>query len=225
MTQEAIQLRTTPPYPGLQMVLDANGALATIATDFAGASDPAGFANAYMTWADTANNLIKRRNAANTEWIQEQVLLRAHVPSMPLAELPSQNIGLIFVPGDGFYQWVSGAYAKSDLSFSVISTLKTQAAAIFGVGQSWQNVTASRAANGTTYTNSTPKPIMVAVSHNAAAPNISYLVNVDGLMMARPNWPDTYSGGAIAVSFWVPPGSTYSVLGTGVTAMAWREYR
>jgi len=96
---------------------------------------------------------------------------------------------------------------------------------MFGRSQSWQNVTASRAANGTTYTNSTTRPILVAVSHVAAGTNISYLVNIDGLMVARPTWPETYNGGVIAVSFIVPPGSTYSVSGTGLSALAWQEYR
>lgn len=51
------------------MVQQVNGALETIATDFAGSTDPAAFAGAYMTWADTANQVLKRRNAANTAWV------------------------------------------------------------------------------------------------------------------------------------------------------------
>lgn len=69
MTQEAIQVSETPPLPGLQMVQQVNGALATIASDFAGSSDPAALAGAYMTWADTANQVLKRRNAANSAWV------------------------------------------------------------------------------------------------------------------------------------------------------------
>lgn len=225
MTQEAIQLSTTPPYPGLQMVQDANGAFATVATDFAGASDPAGFADAYMTWADTANNLIKRRNAANTDWIQEGSLLRAHIPSIPLAELPSQNIGLVFVPVDGFYQWVSGAYAKSDLSFSVVATLKTQAAVIFGIGQSWQDVSASRLANGTIYTNSTGKPILVSVRGIGSGSSISLTLQVDSVVMERLGWPGTFSGTTVGGSTVVPPGSTYRVSIDGIISIVWSEYR
>lgn len=69
MTQQAIAVSTTPPLPGLQLVQQTNEALETIATDFAGAADPAGLAAPYMTWADTANQLLKRRNAANTAWV------------------------------------------------------------------------------------------------------------------------------------------------------------
>lgn len=69
MTQAAIAISTTPPLPGLQMVQQANGALATIATDFAGSTDPASYAGPYMTWADTGTGLMRRRNAANTAWV------------------------------------------------------------------------------------------------------------------------------------------------------------
>jgi len=224
MTQEAIQLSTTPPYPGLAMVQDANGALATIATDFAGSSDPAAFAGPFMTWADTANNLIKRRNVANTAWVQEGALLRSHIPSIPLAELPGEDIGLVFVPDDGFYRWVSGAYVKSDLSFSVISTLKTQAAAILGIGQSWQNVSASRV-SGTSYTNSTGKPIVVQLSGTLSAENGNYNTQVAGRGHGRPAWGGGFIGGSVSHSFIVPPGDTYSVVITSISSISWWEYR
>lgn len=68
MTQESIQVSTTPPLPGLQLVQQVNDALLTVATDFAGSVDPAATANAYMTWADTGTGYLKRRNAANTDW-------------------------------------------------------------------------------------------------------------------------------------------------------------
>lgn len=75
MTQEAIELRTTGgAYPGLEVVQDVNKALSTIATDFAGPDDPAALAGPYMTWADTGNMLLKRRNEAGTAWVVERRL-------------------------------------------------------------------------------------------------------------------------------------------------------
>lgn len=72
MTQEAIALRTSgDSYPGIAVVQDVNKALATIATDFAGPDDPAALAGPYMTWADTANGLLKRRSESNTAWVTE----------------------------------------------------------------------------------------------------------------------------------------------------------
>lgn len=71
MTQESIVLNTTPPYSGADLVDDVNDALQSLGTDFAGSTDPAavGGVGPYMTWADTANGLLKRRNAADTAWV------------------------------------------------------------------------------------------------------------------------------------------------------------
>lgn len=68
MTQASIEISTTPPLPGTQLVAEANDALASIATDFAGATDPAAYAVAYSTWADTGTGYMKRRNSANSAW-------------------------------------------------------------------------------------------------------------------------------------------------------------
>ncbi|QIM48997.1 hypothetical protein G9Q38_07285 [Pusillimonas sp. DMV24BSW_D] len=78
MTQSSIQLNTTPPYSGADAVDDTNKALQTIATDFAGTTDPAGLdgCGPYCTWADTANGLLKRRNAADTAWVVEGELFQ-----------------------------------------------------------------------------------------------------------------------------------------------------
>lgn len=58
---------------GAEVRTQINNALQTIATDFAGGLDPATMNpnNAYpfCTWLDTGNNLLKRRNANNTLWI------------------------------------------------------------------------------------------------------------------------------------------------------------
>ncbi len=48
---------------------DVNAALQALASQSAGATQPA-TRYAYQIWADTANNVIKRRNAANTAWIE-----------------------------------------------------------------------------------------------------------------------------------------------------------
>ncbi|CAE32208.1 hypothetical protein [Bordetella bronchiseptica] len=113
MTQESIAVSTTPPLPGLAMVQQVNAALATIATDFAGPDDPGALAGPFMTWADTGNNLLKRRNAAGSAWVQEGVLLRAHAPIIPGGSLPTTDIGPIIVPGVGLMEWSGAAYAAA----------------------------------------------------------------------------------------------------------------
>lgn len=76
--QEPIAISQTPPLPGLQLVQQANAAIATVATDFAGPSDPAALAGPYMTWADTGTGTLWRRNAAGSAWVDiGRVLERA----------------------------------------------------------------------------------------------------------------------------------------------------
>lgn len=73
MAQNDIKITTTPPLPGLTLVQGVNGALQSLATDFAGSVDPAAIdgVGPYCTWADTGNGLLKRRNAAGTDWVVE----------------------------------------------------------------------------------------------------------------------------------------------------------
>lgn len=58
---------------GAEVRASINNALQSIVTDFAGATDVSTMtpnnAFPYCTWLDTANNLVKRRNATNTAWI------------------------------------------------------------------------------------------------------------------------------------------------------------
>lgn len=76
MSQELSQLSETPPLPGAVAIPNINKIIQTIATDFAGPDDPAAIAWPYCTWADTGNNLKKRRNAANNAWVVEGELFQ-----------------------------------------------------------------------------------------------------------------------------------------------------
>jgi len=110
MTQEAVQITTTPPLPGLQLVQDMNKALETIATDFAGSTDPAAMAWAYSTWADSSTGTLKRRNDTNSAWVIEGRLLRAHLPMYAQADVPVLDIGPIYIIGKGPAEWVVSEY-------------------------------------------------------------------------------------------------------------------
>ena len=58
---------------GAEVRASINNAFQSVLTDFAGATDPSTMtpscAYAYCTWVDTSNGLVKKRNAANTAWI------------------------------------------------------------------------------------------------------------------------------------------------------------
>ena len=82
-----------------------------------------------------------------------------------------------------------------------------------GVGQAWQNVTGSRA-RGTTYTNSTGRPIQVFLSGDFTSGNIT---------IGSSSIPFTDGNGYSSVSFIIPTGAIYR-LNSGVFS-TWVELR
>jgi hypothetical protein len=100
-----------------------------------------------------------------------------------------------------------------------VSAFATQ---LFGVGQTWQDLTASRV-SGTQYTNSTPKAIQVLVKCGNLTSQ-SMVIVVGGVTIF--NATTTLAGGnnnQITQSFIVPPGSTYTV--TLTASYTWAELR
>ena len=89
-----------------------------------------------------------------------------------------------------------------------------------GIGQTWQSMLGSRAL-GTTYTNSTGKPIEVSVSTNASSDTNSLEVTVGGVSILNDRSSSGTSGHA---TFIVPAGATYSVA-SGKTLNRWAELR
>jgi len=119
--QAATQLPTAPPLSGADLVTKVNAALQTLGTNFAGPDDPAAIAWAFSTWADTANMLLKRRNAANSAWVVEATLLRRHLPVYPEAEIPLTDMGDIHVTGLGPYRWNGEYYEPIGIHFSFVA--------------------------------------------------------------------------------------------------------
>lgn len=92
-----------------------------------------------------------------------------------------------------------------------------------GVGQSWQNVTGSRAA-GTTYTNSTGKPIAISVQTLDLGSNTQATITVAGSVVFQTHINNSvgYQPNLTAV---VPPGATYSVSLSNYSVTNWFELR
>lgn len=90
----------------------------------------------------------------------------------------------------------------------------------FGYNQTWQDVTASRAL-GTTYTNTSGRPIEVFINLDDNGAQVGVTININGI-----SWTTTDPGGQafMAPSFVVPPGNTYSITG-GSTLRKWLELR
>ena len=93
---------------------------------------------------------------------------------------------------------------------------------LLGVGQTWQNVTASRTA-GVTYTNTTGKPIMVLV--NCGTPSVTQHLDVtlDGGILFVGQQATAANYAVTASPIIVPNASTYKI--TGPTINMWLELR
>ena len=108
---------------------------------------------------------------------------------------------------------VGTTQSNGDNSTKIATTAYVQNMEI-GWGQTWQSVTGSRSA-GTTYTNSTGKPIQVCIG--LGDDNQSAFIIVDGVNTARFGYVNT----ACVI---VPNGSTYKI-NTGITFGTWAELR
>jgi len=122
----------------------------------------------------------------------------------------------------------STTQAQVGTSNTVLMTpLRTEewgTANVLGIGQTWQNVTASRA-SGTTYTNTTGKPIMVSVYSQVFTNSRAILsAYVDGLNI-QVSLNHTTDTGVASVCFIAPDASTYSVTSTDTPIAMWAELR
>ena len=92
-----------------------------------------------------------------------------------------------------------------------------------GVGQTWTDVTASRA-GGTTYTNSTTKPISVLIVGTFSSGTGVVSVSVGGVLAGQSQYVSN-SGWLVVCTTIVPPSSTYVATFTGSTKTSWYELR
>lgn len=89
-----------------------------------------------------------------------------------------------------------------------------------GYGQTWQSFTVgSTRVVGTTYYNTTGKPILVMIGVNTGAGTVTPTVSGVALAVATSN------AVRIPISFIVPPGQSYSIADTGAGIDKWLELR
>ena len=93
----------------------------------------------------------------------------------------------------------------------------------FGVGQSWQDVSVSRAA-GVTYTNTTGRPIVVQVFGVTSNVGGYYSLFVDGQVASVATYPQ-FAPANLGVQALVPNGSSYKLDFREANAPTWMEYR
>ena len=116
----------------------------------------------------------------------------------------------------------SSVFSLKKLTFANLlayfDTLYSRTSVIFGIGQTWQDVTISRA-SGVTYTNSTGKPIVIAIT-TVATGGSDILIN--GVLICSASSSNTSSG--IYNSAIVPNGATYKC-NFNSTLSNWQELR
>lgn len=105
----------------------------------------------------------------------------------------------------------------------VLKDTKLETTSAFGVEQSWQDVKSSRV-TGTTYTNTTSRPIVVNVTAMGYQATTQVIANIQGVsfIIGSDSTPyDTIAAG----SFVVPSGVGYSVSVVGGSLKTWHEFR
>lgn len=116
--------------------------------------------------------------------------------------------------------------AGTETALRSMSPLRVKQAVValapsIGVGQTWQDLTASRALS-TTYTNSTGRPIQIAIGYTGAISTPTLIIS--GLSIFCNTLPNAgYSG---QINIIVPNGSTYRLNpGGGESIVKWLELR
>lgn len=90
-----------------------------------------------------------------------------------------------------------------------------------GYGQTWQNMTGAGRVGGTTYYNTTGKPILVMLT----ALNSYYEFFVNGVRVAYASGYGAVGGSNYSSSILVPPGASYMIPAGGATQVTWFELR
>ncbi|QWL64921.1 hypothetical protein [Aeromonas jandaei] len=111
--------------------------------------------------------------------------------------------------------------SEVDARSAVVAAITPDKLREVGVGQTWQDLTASRAL-GTTYTNTTGRPIMAYIGTTSATTSSSFLT-VSGVQL--PISQGQVGGGVfkeVSLAI-VPPGATYSA--TASALEKWMELR
>lgn len=125
----------------------------------------------------------------------------------------------------GVVELATDAEAQAGTDATRAVTPDNLGAVVLGLGQTWQNLTGSRAL-GTTYTNSTGRTIFVCVTSNdIQGVTRSLTATVSGVTVSGQQGYSPSGNIGLSLSFAVPPGQTYSVAQVNSTLSAWSELR
>lgn len=121
----------------------------------------------------------------------------------------------------GVVELATNAEAQTGIDTTRAITPSNLNSSVLGMGQTWQDLTASRAL-GTTYTNSTGRPILVNVSCTTTS-GIQMQLTTEGLTLIGSS--ENVAGSGVAITALIRAGQTYNVPAAGKTLQSWRELR
>ena len=128
-------------------------------------------------------------------------------------------------------QATAGTWATAPSTIQGKGGQALSAMSSLGYGQTWQDVAASRAV-GTTYTNTTGRPIQVQVTSYSGVGNNTARLTINGIIVSSFKDNDYYTASAVTPHNVtnmgiVPPGGTYSITNgtSGTTIAYWAELR
>ena len=201
------------------MTIFTTGSLITAAgaqqleSSFAGASSPASPVTGQL-WYDIPNSVLKVYTGSSWEKVSgSSVSVSETPPAGPAAGSLWFNVGDTVAR---LFVWDGVVWVDTNPSGSSV------AGGGLGVGQTWQDMTASRAAT-TVYTNTTGKPIQVNVMVNSSGSANHSEFYCDGVLVSRFN--NANNGQQGNTSAIIPPGSTYSLTIIAGVLYKWMELR
>ena len=157
-------------------------------------------------------------------------LLKFIKAQLGISSTPSNNFTLDASAQDGTMKLArgnAGATTQDVLVVDAAGKVTFPAGSeMLGVGQTWQDVTSTRSV-GTTYTNTTGKPIQVSVYGVMGGANADALLEIGGrgaCRFASGAWPVNSHVTLMGV---IPLGGAYKVITItgGFTPLAWLELR
>ena len=154
------------------------------------------------------------------------------IPAGRVAVLPNVVVdgtlnidGEVFIPSGATLGDLDSQIAlKADTSYvntQLVLKANTTDLKEIGVGQTWQDVTASRV-TGTTYTNSTGRPILISCFNMSSAVASNAALTINGKVIA--NQGLTSANSYYFVSGICPDEGTYSLVASGAS-QKWLELR
>lgn len=231
-------LPNPPVFPAVAGTTIKASDFNTIMTDMASAitamiaRDGQSTITGVLQWAQPAANLAALGGVALTG--AQTIAGVKTFSSAPVSSAPASAANELMRKGEVDSAVAAAAASKADLAgsasqvFSVAPATDNNHAVrrdqSFAIGQTWQDMTASRAL-GTTYTNTTGKPITVHILYVGSGGNVKLNATINGVTFTAATTANV-NGAETTCSVVVPPGATYSFApGASATLLQWHELR